>query len=167
MNKFINVCRARQENLRNLFPDLAKLEAVDETPLYQYLAVSVFNHWLSCDEAEDLLSTVTEEEQKRRNRLFELFNDKIIQSTEVLHFVRRGNRRNFYKFRDFTSSQALIDYLHPTSSQRYSVVLPQLKMVYFEGWDDTNVFYLLDCSHKNLLKKWAEEVGLYTLEKIT
>ncbi|GAC13965.1 hypothetical protein GLIP_1324 [Aliiglaciecola lipolytica E3] len=55
---------------------------------------------------------------------------------------------------------------HNVDSRRfYKIVLPELEAVYFESWDDTNVFYLRNTEHAVQIEKWANECGLYCLKR--
>jgi hypothetical protein len=50
VRKFLNLSKNRQVELNTKFPDLFKLYCVDETPHYKKGVISVFDHWLTCEE---------------------------------------------------------------------------------------------------------------------
>jgi hypothetical protein len=170
MRKFINIKKNRQVELSYKFPYLLELAYVDETPEYTYLAVSVFDRWLGREDAIKLLGDISKEEQARRDALLYSFSKKVAQSTEVLNFKFRGKWKKAYPlFRGFTSEESKQEYLKPVMSHTrksfFQVVLPEIDAVFFESWDNTNVFYLRDPSKIEIIKKWAAETGVYCLEK--
>jgi hypothetical protein len=154
-----------------MFPELDKVVAVEDTDKYRFMAVSVFDHWLSEEESNQLLSDVSEEEQMLRDQKFDLFSNKIIQSTEVINFTFKGRwTKSRPVFRKFTSESSKKDYMKSASnfvgSQFFfKVALPEFEALYFENWDDTNIFYLRNENHASLIETWANECGLYRLDK--
>lgn len=52
-----------------------------------------------------------------------------------------------------------------SSKDFFCVILPELGAMYLENWDDTNVFYLRDASKSALIKEWADECGVFYLER--
>lgn len=171
MRKFLALDKQSQIDLREKYPDLDKLYAMEDTDAYTYMAVSVFDHWLGAEDAVKLLSDVSEEEQKSRDSKFVKFAKKLIENTDVLNFTFKGCWNSAKtQFRKFTSNTAKEDYLmcaphNVDSSHFYKVVLPDLEAVYFESWDDTNVFYLRNPKHAEKIEKWANECGLYCLNR--
>ncbi|TGE76662.1 hypothetical protein C7Y70_19060 [Pseudoalteromonas sp. KS88] len=170
MRKFRVLDKQTQLILCAQFPHLDKLAAIEETDTYSYLAVSVFDHWLGEEGAVKYLSNVTADEQKLRDSKFIKFSQKLIENTEILNFTFRGKHsKAFPIFRKFTSNDAKEKYLacapnNVDSSHFFKIVLPQLNAIYFESWDDTNVFYLRNTEHRNQLELWAKECGLHCLE---
>lgn len=157
--------------LRDSFPDLDKLVAFEDTSKYTYLAVSVFDRWLGHEDSLKLLSDVSEDEQQIRDSRFIKFAEKLIHNTEILNFTFKGRRiKALPSFRQFTSHNAKVNYLMRTphnvdSSHFYKVVLPELEAVYFESWDDTNVFYLRNPAKAAQIEIWANECGLFCLTR--
>jgi hypothetical protein len=117
------------------------------------------------------LSDVSIDEQQTRDAKFTQFAKKLIENTEVINFTFKGRWANALpQFRLFTSHQAKERYLLCTphnldSSHFFKVVLPELDAVYFESWDDTNVFYLRNPKYAKQIEQWANECGLYRLDK--
>lgn len=171
MRKFQNLGKMEQISLLDMYPELDKVVAVEDTDKYQYMAISVFDHWLKEDEAFDLLSDVPEDEQLQRDRKFDLFSEKIIENTEVVNFTFKGRWSKARPvFRKFTSNVCKINYMksasnYVSSNFFFKVALPELEALYFESWDDTNVFYLRNEKHAELIESWANECGLYRLNK--
>jgi len=171
MRRFSVVNKNTQIKLRDKFPDLDTLVAVDDTSEYTYMAVSVFDRWLGHEDSLTLLSDVSPEEQQTRDSKFIKFAEKLVSNTEVLNFTFKGRwNKSVPSFRKFTSNKAKIDYLLSTphnvdSAQFYKIVLPELDAVYFESWDDTNVFYLRNPEKAAQLEIWANECGLHCLTR--
>ena len=171
MRRFSVLNKNAQMELRNKFPDLDKLVAVEDTSEYTYLAVSVFDRWLGHEDSIKLLSDVSAEEQRTRDSKFIKFAEKLVSNTEVLNFTFKGRwNKALPSFRKFTSHKAKVDYLMCTphnvdSSHFYKVVLPELDAVYFESWDDTNVFYLRNPEKVAQIEVWANECGLHCLTR--
>ncbi|MFD2204965.1 hypothetical protein [Kiloniella antarctica] len=163
MRNLINVHKARQKSLESQFPDLLLLACVEPAEDYEYLAVSIFDRWLGEELSLKLLHNVEEKEQKRRDEMLDQFNEILIANTEILTF-RFNTRKSKPQFKAFTSEQSKHEYLRHTDSPMYMVVLPEINAVYFEGWDDTNVFYLREHSTKKKIQNWANEVGLHCLK---
>ncbi|BBM02533.1 hypothetical protein [Microbulbifer sp. GL-2] len=168
MRKFINLNKSKQEALLKQFPGLQKIIEVEPPDKYTFLAVSVFDHWLSREEARMLLDDVSGAEQKKRNEALYSFSKKLLKETEVINFRMAGKwSHSKPKFRRLTSDDAAFDYFKPavseTSKRFFNVVIPELGVVFLESWDDTNVMYLLDDSVKPQLEEWAAECGVHCL----
>ena len=170
MRKFKNLANQEQVKLREQFIDLDKIFAVEDTPTYTYLAISVFDHWLTKEEFDYHLVNTIDEKQNLRNEALYAFSKKVMSNTKVVNLKwggLKGKRRPL--FRSFTSEQAQLDYFLPAigSSGKpfFLSALPDLNVIFIESWDDTNIMYLKDESVKPLIKKWAAESGVYCLDK--
>ena len=163
--------RSEQLNMLELFPDIDKVINIENTDRYTYLAISVFDHWLSEKEANEYLSKVSEYEQELRNSKFRVFSKKIMENTSVVNFTLKGRgSRQRVLFRKFTSESGREEYMNGTlgalSSRRFfKVALPDIEALYFQGWDDTNIFYFLGERGVKEVKSWAAESGLYSLSR--
>ncbi|MBU77784.1 MAG: hypothetical protein CMK63_12415 [Pseudoalteromonadaceae bacterium] len=164
MRRFLNVSKQRQKELEAQFPNLIDLVQVNETTEYTYLAVSIFDHWLTREESMDLLADLDRNEIERRTSIFDEFNQLLLEKTEVLTFRFRGMNGDKPKFKSFVSKQAQSSYIRQTDMGMYKTVLPELNAVYFEGYDDTNIFYLQDLTVKSFIESCASKVGLHCLE---
>ncbi|WP_253040000.1 hypothetical protein [Pseudoalteromonas sp. Ps84H-4] len=164
MRRFLNVSKQRQKELEAQFPNLIDLVQVNETTEYTYLAVSIFDHWLTREESMDLLADLDRNEIERRTSIFDEFNQLLLEKTEVLTFRFRGMNGDKPKFKSFVSKQAQSSYIRQTDMGMYKTLLPELNAVYFEGYDDTNIFYLQDLTVKSFIESCASKVGLHCLE---
>ncbi|MDO6765345.1 hypothetical protein [Agarivorans sp. 1_MG-2023] len=170
MRKFQNLSQQEQAPLVELYPELEKVFSVEDTDKYRFMAISVFDHWLSEVEANKLLADVPEIEQRQRDKKFDSFSRVIAENTEVISFTFKGRRsKSRPVFRKFTSENSKAKYMESASnyvSNKYffSVALPKLEALYFEGSDDTNVFYLRNERFVYLIETWANACGLYCLD---
>jgi hypothetical protein len=134
----------------------------------QVLSVSVFDHWLSQEEASDLLENVSPVEQTRRDALHAKFCSLLVAGTAALSFVFRGRLKDRPVFREFTSVQALSKYCTPHGGRalghrEFQVALPELDCVFYESWDDTNHFFFTKPTAVDTISEWALQSGLYIL----
>lgn len=169
MRNYRNLAESEQVKLREQFPDLLKLAQSEDTPNYHYLAVTVFDHWLSRDEANQLFENVPAQEQSRRNNALYTFSKKLASEADILSYKFCGRWANSKpKFRTFMSESFKLEYLAPAIAEAnkkfFNVVIPELAMVFMESWDDTNIIYLRDKSIKGKLVDWADECGVYILD---
>jgi hypothetical protein len=168
MRRLLNVSRERQQELEPAFRWLHSVHESDDT-IAQMLSVSVFDHWLTREEAYALLENVPTEEQQRRDALHAAFCARIAAETEVLSFVFRRKWRDRLVFRSFTSSPPLSAYFTPHGARtlrhrQFHVVLPELRCAYYESWDDTNHFYFAEGEDMSRIAGWANESGLHVLK---
>ena len=164
MRKFINLNKTDQHKLSMQFPDLLELVCVEETPHYKYLAISVFDDWLSSEAF--VLDRPSPEEQKKRNNALFKFNKKLVSETSIINFKIVGKPSKWHpRFRSFTSNEAKIEYLKPNGFINFKIVLPELGIVFLEDYEYTNVMYLKDESVKTKIEQWAGDCGVYCLYK--
>jgi hypothetical protein len=171
MRRLLNLPDIRQAELRSQYPWLRAVAwDEDERPRHLKLfSVTVFDHWLTRDEANELLENVPPEEQQIRTARQAKFCALLVAGTPVLSFAFRRRAHDRTIFREFTSSEALTKYCTPNGGKtlrhrHFQVVLPKLSCAFFEGWDDTHHFYVNKATSIDLIYQWAEQCGLYILE---
>ena len=164
MRNIIGVEKKRQIALEDQFPNLLSLVQGEPPEEYIYLAVSVFDHWLNYEESMELLNMPEREEIERRCHMFDSFNKLLIENTNIYTFRFKGRKKTSPLFKRFTSQSSKYNYLKQKDMGEYKVVLPDFGAAYFEGYDDTNIFYLTDLSIKPTIEMWAKQTGLYCLE---
>ena len=171
MRRLVNLPEVRQAELRLHYPWLRAV-AWNEGDLPSHvngLAVSVFDRWLSRDEANDLLENVPPEEQEIRTARHAKFCALLVTGTTVLSFAFRRRTHDRTIFREFTSSEVLYKYCTPNGGttlkhRQFQVVLPELGCAFFESWDDTHHFYFNSRASIDIIRKWAGQCGLYLLD---
>ena len=168
--RLLNLPQERQAELRRQFPWLrAVVEDYKRPENLRIASVTVFDHWLSRDEANELLENIPPEEQATRVAKHAKFCGLLTSGTPVLSFVLRGRAHDLVRFREFTSQEALSRYCTPEGGQtfghrHFQVVLPDLDCAFFESWDDTHRFYFTSSAALEPIYKWAAQCGLYILE---
>lgn len=169
MRKLINLCKKEQRNLSVQFKDILKVDACEDDHEYRKIAISVFDHWLSKEEALTLLNDVSEEEQTRRNNLHYAFNKKLFDKTMCFTYRVKGRGKKTYPiFKNFQDKRTAYSYIKPNSGGvrskfLYKLVLPQFDALYYEGWDDTCYLYYKNEDLLNSLIEWVKESGLHIL----
>lgn len=68
LRRLLNVSRPRQIELQTQFSWLVQLDQEDQPEHIKTLWVSVFDHWLSREDAIQLLENIPAQEALRRNR---------------------------------------------------------------------------------------------------
>ncbi|MGK5023391.1 hypothetical protein [Janthinobacterium sp. RB2R34] len=136
----------------------------------QILSVSVFDHWLSRDEACEKLENVPVDEQARRDALLADFCSQMIAGTDVLSFVQRGRQFRHILFRRFVSKAALSEYCRPGGGKvlghrDFHVVLPEHGCVLYGSWDDTYHFFFKRPGLEDAARVWADKSGVYLLSR--
>lgn len=164
MRNIIGVEKKQQRVLETQFPKLLSLVKGELAEGYIYLAVSVFDHWLNYEESMELLNMPKQEEIDRRCHMFDNFNKLIIENTNIYTFRFKGRKKALPSFKSFTSQISKYNYMKQNDMGEYKVLLPDFGAAYFEGYDDTNIFYLTDLKFKATIEMWAKQAGLYCLE---
>lgn len=166
-----NLSSIRQTELRSQYPWLKAVVWNEENRfgIPRGMAITVFDHWLTRDEANRLLENVPREEQQIRNACHAAFCALLVAETPVLSFAFRGRAHDRTTFREFISPEALSNYCTPNGGQtlrhrHFQVVLPELDCAFLESWDDTHHFYFNNPACIEPVREWAERCGLYLLE---
>ncbi|MCP3658672.1 hypothetical protein [Herbaspirillum sp.] len=166
--RLLNVPRHRQQELAARFAWLPRVHENEKDPQVQVISVSVFDHWLSPEEACQLLEAVPPDERKRRDALMESFCKRMIAETEVLSYALRGRKKDRLVFRTFNSSDALTNYCRPNGAKslghrEWHVVLPELECAFLEGWDHTCHFFFVTPGIEEKAMHWAAQSKVHIL----
>lgn len=175
--RLFNVPRVRQDALSTQFSWLPSIE-LGETPSgVHMLWVSVFEHWLSREDACSLLENTPSEEIWRRRQLLKRFCEEMVSSTEVLSFAMRGHCKHRPVFRAFRSKEETSNYCKPNGSEmfhyprrcgfrhrHFRVALPEFGCTFNESWDDTYHFYFTSPGIKEAALEWTRRSGVYILQ---
>lgn len=168
--RIVNVPKARQRDLTAQFPWLMGVDFNEQRADVQILSVSVFDRWLSREEACEKLENVPPDEQARRDALLADFCSRMIAATEVLSFALRGRQRRRIIFRRFRSDEAISEYCKPGGGRvfghrHFRVILPELGCAFYESWDDTYHFFFTRPGIKEAARVWASQSGVYVLDR--
>jgi hypothetical protein len=168
--RIVNVPKARQRDLAAQFPWLMKVDLNERPENVRILSVSVFDHWLSQEEACEKLENVPAAEQRRRDILLADFCSRMSASTEVISFVQRGRQCRRIIFRRFLSEEVISQYCRPSGGRifghrHFQVVLPEFGCAFYESWDDTYHFFFTRPGIAEAARVWASQSGVYLLDR--
>lgn len=169
---YSNISKIEVKKINQKLPDLKKLieedDSVIDHHIYKKVCISVFDHWLSQDEAANLIFIDEDlDELKRRRQKFKDFIERIYNQTDLytwrykrpfrFHIQKPSSLKDVFRKCDFQN-------LWSISGRRYSFLLPEYSAVYKEEWDWTNIIWYTDRAKIEPLLIQAENVGLHTLE---
>ncbi len=169
MRRFKNLPKNKQLELNSQFSKLRLLYECRESKAYKHLCVSVFDHWLSRDEAIKEIDNVTILDQRKRDHKLHDFCVKLAENYESYLVKPKGRTKSRYTFREFTSSNALTNVLQPLpynvgDKWRFTLVLPSIGVVYFEASDFTHYIYYKDYALLSSLEKLIKVNELHILK---
>jgi hypothetical protein len=167
--RIVNVPKTSQRHLAAKFQWLMDVDLNEQRTDVQILSVSVFDHWLSREEACEKLENVPADEQARRDAVLADFCSRMIAETDVLSFVQRGRQFRHIIFRRFVSKEVLFEYCRPGGGRtlghrHFHVVLPELECAFYESWDDTYHFFFTRSGIAEAARVWASQSGVYLLD---
>ena len=140
MRFFKNIDKEQQKNVANQFSWLLPwFEAMPDRTVelgLQRVSFSVFDHWLSEEEAYAALNKVDRSEQAARDARFFKFAVSLSARSDMLAFTWRGQKHDVVRFRRFASAAAFFDPASRLGGMR-NVVLPALDALLTTGYDDT------------------------------
>ena len=167
--RIINLPKTRQRELAAQFPWLMDIELGEEPADVEILSLTVFDRWLTREEAGPALENVPEYEQARRDGLLAAFCARMVASTEVLSFVQRGRQHRDILFRRFLSKEVASEYCRPGGGRKifghrhFHIVLPELGCAFYESWDSTYHFFFILPDIAEAARGWASESGTHVL----
>lgn len=166
--RFMAVDKSVQSRLEEAFPDLS--EVIENNPVNRYktASITVFDHWLSEEEAATELGDVLPEIEKEYDARLHKFISGLTSKFETYFIKRVGKNKKRITFRAFTSEPAKDKTLTPlpwtaSNRSRFILVIPSLELAYFEGWDFTHHVHLKNMSVIAVLKEEAAKAGVYVL----
>lgn len=161
MRNLINIPKAEQERLRNVYPGLVNLICDLEPYDYKMVFVSVFDHCLTSEEAADQLDNVLPEEQKKRDDSFVQFNRNLLESTSCLKVALKGMKKDRVLFKQFNDKGSALKHISPYTWPHFIVAIPEYEALYFQSWDDTVIFFYINDKITDHLKSLAPKSGLH------
>ncbi len=78
MQHFKIVDESLEKELLSIFQNIDKVLDMEETETYTQISISVFNHWLSEEEAFEQLNQVPAKEQQKRDAKHFIFSKLLI-----------------------------------------------------------------------------------------
>lgn len=167
MRRFKNISKKRNKELGILYKDYFDVFH-KETKKYKRVDISLFDHWLSQDEAENIIDKATAEFCNYGNNLLLSYSLSILDSTEMYLVKIKGKHRQYLSFKCFTSKEAAIDILssdHQPKHSKYEVVLaiPEAHCLYLLGSDFTYQLFFSDVKKIEFLLDLARLNRLHIL----
>ncbi|MDX5385182.1 MULTISPECIES: hypothetical protein [Marinobacter] len=165
-----NLPQNEQRDLREIFADLESIDTLQGEINCKVSAISVFDHWLSPDEASVLLQRVATEEQVDRDEKHFCLVKNMVERWDCLTYRQRGRgHKSYYVFKRFYDRAEVLKYALPMKSRRsslhhFKLVLPEIRGIYIQGFDDTNFLYHHGGEGITELLGMAAECGLHELE---
>lgn len=150
LRRFLNVSKEHQRSLTSQFQ--SSFDALDnwyDTGILtgiELVSISIFDHWLSQDEARLHLGDVDEVTQFENNKKLHKFVCSLTSQFDSYLVKFKGRRHNRVSFRKFTSNSArektlTLQHSEAGNQCRFVLAIPELDALYFEGWDFTHHIY--------------------------
>ena len=136
-----------EKELISIFKNISKVLEMEENETYSQISISVFNHWLSEEEAFEQLNQVSANKQLERNAKHFVFSELLIKKFKVFGYIYLKKTEET-RFVEFISDRELLKYMKQGS--RFYIVIPEIESIYTYGFDDTNHLYY---KNKNVLEQ--------------
>lgn len=165
MRVFRTVSKKKHNELVGLFPvlDTDEYEKLEE---WSFLAITVFDHWLSRDDAIRYIDNRTSDEQKNFDSKWEKFNELLASNLSPYLVKYRSLGRVVFK--EPKSTELLIKRLGLFIEKQPFITLafPEQKAVYEQYYDNTHLLYFESQDKIKPLLKIIDKSGLYALPRI-
>jgi len=167
-----NISATELKAIIKSLPDFRKVLEEEESYIkngnYKKIFISVFDHWLTKEEAEDLIFIDdNKKELNNRRAKFEKVIEELYKSTDTYLWKYKRNYRIFIKKPlNYNDLLRKCDF-NSLSSQRgkqYSLILPEYSAIYNEEWDWTNIVWYTDEDKIEPLVEIARKSGLNILK---
>lgn len=167
-----NISDKEFKSIKKSLPDFRKVIEEDESfidkGIYKKIFISVFDHWLTEDEADKLIFIDDDKnELKKRREKFEKVIEDLYDSTET-YFWKYKRKYRFFIQKPLTYDDLLnkcdFNNLWSQSGRRYSLILPEYSAIYNEEWDWTNIIWYTDEMKIKPILEIAEKAGLHILK---
>lgn len=166
---------SKQETLvlQDKFPLVLREDLDDAEDLGTFSAVktlSIFDHWLSEEEASNEIMayiSINEENKntyiERENRLLRFF-EQLLRSISSYFFIEdeEGDSGKYYSF---SSDEGLVDMVIKGIREevRFNILLPEIGVMICTGYDMTFDLYFLNSEHYDAIFELAKSNDLFLL----
>ena len=172
---FSNITNHDLKRIKKALPDFKKIIDYDELfiekQIYQIRAISVFDHWLTAEEADkEIFIDDNEKELLNRRNKFKNFIETLSTKTDLytwkykkhnrLHIQKPSNTKDVLRKCDFEN-------LYSLNGKRYNFLIPEFSAIYEEGWDWTNIIRYKDEEKIKPILDMAKTCGLNILNNCT
>ena len=167
-----NISKTELKEIKRNLPDYKKIieqeESFIENGKYKKIFISVFDHWLTNEEASKMIFVDENlDELKARRNKFKMVVEELYKTTDIYFWRYKRNYRMVLKKPmnyDDVLRKCDFDNLWSQSGKRYSLILPEFSAIYSEEWDWTNIIWYTDEKKIVPILKIAEKAGLYILK---
>ncbi len=165
MRAFRTISKKKHKELVDLFPvlDTDEYEKLDE---WNFLAITVFDHWLSRDDAIRYIDNCNSDEQKYFDCKWEKFNELL--TSDLSPYLVKYRSLGRVVFKEPKSTGLLVKRLGLISENQpfITLALPELRAVYEQYYDNTHLLYFESQDKIEPLLKIVKKSGLYALSRI-
>ncbi len=167
-----NISKAELKEIKQNLPDYKKIieqeESFIENGKYKKIFISVFDHWLTNEEASEMIFVDENlDELIARRKKFKIVVEELYKATDIYFWKYKRNYRLVLKkpmnYKDVLR-KCDFDNLWSQSGKRYSLILPKFSAIYSEEWDWTNIIWYTDEKKIVPIIKIAEKAGLNILK---
>ena len=169
MKPLLRLKSHQQRELTHQFPQLFDLMESYEAVGYKSISVSIFDHWLTTDEAIKLLDGLSIEEQDIRDSKHLRLSRLLVENLSVYEFHFIGKKRDLLRFSSFTSRRHALLVVKPEGRfsnglSFFRLAFPDIKAAYIEGYDDTNTLFYRDGALIKEFLSWVKKAGLNVIK---
>lgn len=160
MQHYKIVDKSLEKELLTAFQNIDKILDMEETETYTQVSISIFNHWLSKEEAYEQLNQVSSKEQQKRDAKHFIFSKLLIEKMKVFGYIY-FKKIEQHKFVEFSSEKQLLKYMKRLS--HFYVVIPEIESIYIHGFDDTNHLYYKNKNVLEQIEPLVKQANLYLI----
>jgi len=165
MRAFRTIAKKKHNELVGFFPvlDSDECEKLDE---WNSVAITVFDHWLSREDAIRYIDNRTLDEQKYFDSMWAQFNELL--ASELNPYLVKYRSVGRVVFKEPKSTELLTKRLDLTNKNQafITIAFPEQKAIYEQGYDNTHLLYF-ECHDKvKPIFELIEKSGLYVLSRI-
>lgn len=152
--------------IRKNLPSLEHVLLDDDSSDYNVIAISIFDHWLSKEEMNQIYISDQKVVAHRREK-FEQLVQQMFSNTSVFSFRLKKRKKLFFTKSSMTNDfrkRCNFDKMTEETGYNYALLLPELSAIYISGFDWTNKLLYLDRSKIENIISITESIGLYTID---
>lgn len=169
LRQYVNASIREQKELSEKFWFLSDLECEGDIEGLVKLPISVFDHWLTEDEASTFLQNESDETKVERNRALHDFSCSLLDKYDCLTYRFKGRVKERVVFKRFLNKKAANKYVEQSPTEcssrfQFRIVFPEISAVYFEGWDYTNYLYFSESKYISEIRSLVKEKKVYSLD---
>jgi len=167
-----NISKEELKVIKRNLPDYKKIieqeDSFIESGKYKKIFISVFDHWLTNEEASEMIFVDEKlDELKERREKFKLVAEELYKITNIYFWKYKRDYRMILKkpmnYKDVLR-KCDFDNLWSQSGKRYDFILPEFSAIYSEEWDWTNIIWYTDEEKIIPILNIAKKAGLNILK---